>query len=268
VLLHEAHVALALAAPFFGETKAGALLLVFLLQVGPRHERRVHGVEREIREERPILVRRDELHGLGGEPVGEVFAVGAVGEPRIAIGREVALAAIGTAAVVATEVVVEALILGPPALGAEVPLAGEERGVAGGLQRFCERGRIERQPVGVGRRQELGVALPCLRVRGADVVGDAGALRPLAGEDAGARGRANGARGVGIGEFRTVAREAIEIRCLVKRAAIDREIALAEIVGEEENDVGLRRSGEGGGGQRQQAPGNKGNAKIVHHGRA
>ena len=91
------------------------------------------GVEREVDEEGAVFVVGHEFAGLGGEPVFEVFAGRAVGEAGVAVGGEVLFPAVGAALFDAAEVVVEALVFGPPALGAEVPFAGEERGVAGGF---------------------------------------------------------------------------------------------------------------------------------------
>ena len=160
VLLHQPHVARVLAAPFRFQAEPLALLLVLLPQVLARHQRRVDGVEGEVGEERPVLVRLDELRRLGRQPVGQMLAGRAVGQARIAVGREVLVAAVRAAAVDAAHVDVEALVLRPPAFRPEVPLAGEERGVARGLHRLGQRRRVQRQPVGVGRGQRLGVALP------------------------------------------------------------------------------------------------------------
>ena len=227
------------------QAEAGAFLFVFLLEIGARHEWRVDGVEREVGKERAVLVRGDKFSCLGGEAVGEVFAVGTVGKAGVVVGREIFFPAVGAAFVDAAEVVVEALVFRPPASGAEVPFAGEEGGVAGGLEGFRERGRGEGEAIGVGRGAKLGVAFPVGWLRGADVVGDAGALGPLAGEDAGARGRADGARGVGIGELRAVAGEAIKVGRFVERAAVGAEVLATEVVGEEKDDVGGACGGRG-----------------------
>ena len=245
--LGEANVARCFAAPFLGEREAGAFVFVFLFQLGPGHERRVNGVEREVDEEGAVFVVGHEFAGLGGEPVFEVFAGRAVGQAGVTVGGEVLFPAVGAALVDATKVVIKALIFGPPTRGAEVPFAGEERGIAGGFQGFGERGRVEGEAVGVVGGEERGVAFPRGGLRGADVVGDAGALGPLAGEDAGARGGADGAGGVGIGEARALAGEAVEVRSLVERAAVAAEVLAAEVVGEEEDDVGRALRGCGGG---------------------
>ena len=70
-------------------------------------------VEGEIGQEGPLPVGLDELHGLGGETVGEVFAGRAVLETGAVVGWEVAVARPEEAtAVDATAVHVESLVLG------------------------------------------------------------------------------------------------------------------------------------------------------------
>ena len=75
----------------------------------------------------------------------------------------------------------------------------------------------------------------------ADVIGDAGPLRPLAGHDAGARRRADRTGGVGVGESRAVPGQAVQVRRLVEGAAVASEVALPQVVGEKEQHVGAFR---------------------------
>ncbi len=148
-------------------------------------------------------MRLDEVGRFPAEPRGQVFAVGSVLEPGIAIGREVLLPAVGTAALNAALVHVEPLVLGEKALGAEMPLAREEGGITRLLEGLGHGGLIEREPVVVGRGQHSRVALPLFRLiaaPGADVVGDAGAHWILAGHDAGTGGAAHRAGGIGLRE--------------------------------------------------------------------
>ncbi len=131
-------------------------------------------VEGVVDEERTVAVPLDELRRFRGESVGQVLAFGAVLETRIAIGGEVFLPAIGAASVDAAPVHVESLVLRPPAFGTEVPLAGEEGGVSRLLQDLGEGDLFTREPVGIGRREQLRVAFPMVRrQRCSDEVGDA-----------------------------------------------------------------------------------------------
>ncbi len=174
-----------------------------------------------------------------------MLALGTVLETRIAVGGEVFLPTVRTAAVDAALVHVEALVLRPPALGTEVPLAGEEGGVSRLLQHLGEGHFLQRETVGVGRGKQLRVALPLVRrERSSDVVSDAGALRPLPGDEGRPRRRADRTGRVGVREAHALRGEAIEVGCLVKGAAVAAEIALPEVVGDEEDDAGTVGRGE------------------------
>ena len=122
-----------------------------------------------------------------------------------------------------------------------MPLAGEKRRVTGVLQRLGERDFLQRQPIAVSRGKQLRVAAPLVRRGRADVIGDAGPLRPLARHDAGACRRANRASGIGVGESRAVAGQAVQVRRLVEGAAVAPEVALPQVVGEKEQHVGAFR---------------------------
>ena len=61
----------------------------------------------------------------------------------------------------------------------------------------------------------------------------------LAGHEAAARRRADGAAGVGLGEAHALGRQAVEVGRLDALLAVAAEVAVAEVVGQDEDDVGL-----------------------------
>ena len=117
-------------------------------------ERRMHGVVRQVEEERLLLIRLDELHRLGGLAVGEEFAFGAFGQ-RGDLVRGVVTGRLSAG--VAADVEVEAVLLGIVSLVAllecrsEVPLADARGRVAGGFELFGQGDLLEGQellPIG------------------------------------------------------------------------------------------------------------------------
>jgi hypothetical protein len=102
-------------------------------------------------------------------------------------------------------------------------------GVAPGLEQFRK-----------GEFARAQVDLAALGNPGEDAV----AIRSAAGEDGGTRRAADGAGGVGLREAHPLAREGVEVGCLDDRMAVAAEVAPAEVVGEEHEDV--RRAGGGG----------------------
>lgn len=123
---------------------------------------------------------------------------------------------------------------------AEMPFA-DERCCVVGLQRFSDGDLGQRQAV-------LVVGLD-------DRIAKAGADGVAAGHQPGARGRADVGGGVKGRELRAFLRHAIEIGRADQFRAVGAEIAIAQIVGEDDDDVGLaarrlgqrlrRRRGEG-----------------------
>ena len=138
---------------------------------------------------------------------------------------------INVAGAVAEEFVEAAF--GGPAAGreAEVPFAE----AAGGVAALAEVGGQE--ALGVGQADAALVFL------GAELVVEAVAQRMAAGEQAGARGRAGGRRRVEVGEGDAFAEEAVEVGRLDGGVA---EVAVAEVVGGDEEEVGRRLRFEGG----------------------
>jgi len=124
-------------------------VVVGLLMFGGRVDGRVHGVEGDIHEPRLDAALGDAFQGFGGDELGgvtffvEEFPVAVPGvlvgitfaifvRPRIRRAGESAVARVETVGV-----------RNPFRSGAEMPLAGEVRTVAGGLERRGERGRAE-----------------------------------------------------------------------------------------------------------------------------
>ena len=130
-----------------------------------------------------------------------MFTVGAVGEARVAVGGKIFFAAVRAAAMMATLVDVKALILRPKAFVAEMPFAGEKRGVAVFLERLGEGEFFKLQLARVRRGQQARVAAPRLSGGGADVIGHARPRGIAAGHDARARGAAHRTCGIGIGKL-------------------------------------------------------------------
>ena len=181
-----------------------------------------------------------------------MFAIGSVGQAGVAVGRKVLLAAVGSAAVDAAPIHIEALIFRPEPFRTEMPFTGQEGRVTAGLQCLGQRRLVQRQPVGIRCRQVAGIALPFLGLGRADVIRDTRPLRPFAREQARARRRTDRTGGICASEPGSIPRHAVEVRCLVKGAAVAAEIAPAQIVGQEQDDVGLLRRERGDAQNREQ----------------
>ncbi len=79
-----------------------------------------------------------------------------------------------------------------------------------------------------------------------DPVGEVEPGRGLAGEEGGTGRGADGAGAVGVGEACAVAGEAVEIGRQVKAGAVAAEVGPAEVIDEDDDDVGFWGGGEGG----------------------
>ena len=218
-------------------------------EVRPCVPGRVDGKQPEVDEERPALARADERAGLVGHalvdvPAGLVLDRG-VGDELP--GREVAAAgARGPRGV--GPVHVEALVLRFVGVAGghvvpKVPLSEMAGGVARGLERLGEgvvvglqaRDRV-RDVYAIAARQE-----PLLKRHFREVAArcrDAGAGGVLPGHDARTRGRAERAGGIRVGQPHAPRRQAVEVRRFVVGAAITAQVAGAEIIGEDQHDVG------------------------------
>jgi len=106
---------------------------------------------------------------------------------------------------------------------AQVPLAENARDVAGALERLRNRGGLEGEPLAFQ-----------------DGVGDAIAKLVSSGHQRRPRGGARGAD-VKVGEPDALVMDPIDIGGLQHRIPVTRHVAIALVVGENENDVGLKR---------------------------
>ena len=205
----------------------------------------MHGVVRQIKEERLLLVRLDELHRLGGFAVREEFAFGTLAQ-RGDLVRGVVTGRLSAG--VAADVEVEAVLLGIVSLVAllecrsEVPLADARGRVAGGFELFGQGDLLEGQellPIG-----DLQFGL------GAAVAGDpvrevqAGGI--FAGQQGGPGGGADRAGRVAVGEADAILGQLVDVRRLVELASIAGEIGLSHVVDQDYDDVG-RGGGRGEG---------------------
>ena len=239
MVLDEAHIAGALAAPRV--RRGGELFLfVFCDEVGAGRDRRVRGEEGQIGEEGFVRVGVDEGHGGVGDAVGGLGVVARIG--RRGGGFRIPELGVALGALAGGEAGAEALGVGGEFAAAEVPLAGEEGRVTAVAQRFGEGGLGEREVVGVGGGEEFAGA------HAGDEIGDAEARRIFSGHDAAAGGRADAAGGVALGETQAAFREGINVRRFIERVRVVRaDVHVAEVVGEDEDDVGARRRGGVGG---------------------
>ena len=163
-----------------------------------------------------------------------------VGELGIAVRREVMLSAARRTPLEAPLVDVETLVFRVKTLRPQMPLSREKCGVAPFFECLGECEFAERQPVGIGSRQEPCAAAPFFRlVRpvGRDVIGNARSLRIFSRHDARARGRADRAGGVRLREPHSRRGQSVDIRRVVKRAAKTAEVSPAQIVDEKKDDV-------------------------------
>ena len=191
----------------------------------------VGGVDAEVgqvEEEGGVFFALDEVEGFVGEEVGEVGVFGDVG---LGVGLEVDVFAIGD------EGLVEAAVAGVVATAfAEVPFAEHGGGVTGGFEGLGEDGDVEGEAGDVFGGAE-GAGLPVEAVDAADGV-DAGAGAVLAAHEGGAGGLAV-LRVVVAGEFESLGSEFVDVRGLVVGAAEGAGVGVAEVVGHDEDDVGL-----------------------------
>jgi hypothetical protein len=120
--------------------------------------------------------------------------------------------------------VIKALLRGQKRrLVAEVPLADALRGIAERLQSVGDGGFLRMQPVLCGRRIHGGNRNACAIAPGQD-------LRPR---------HAAHRRGVERGEFHSLPCHAVEVRRLLLHRAEGADVAIAEVVDEVDDDVGL-----------------------------
>ena len=197
----------------------------------PRQQRQVNRGVGQVEEERPVLRIADEGHGLVGV-AGHDLPLGVVGKqfgdlvvpherhhPLARLRRD-PLHVVGVGD---PEVAVEALAGGQKlGLVAQVPLADAGGGVAKGLEPLGDRhlGRVE--PLGAGGEVDARRADPRAVAAGEQ-------LRP--------RHRADRGR-VETRELPSLGRHPLEVRRLLPRGAKGADVAVAEVVNEDHDDVG------------------------------
>ena len=142
--------------------------------------------------------------------VPKVFGIGVVGVPLVEVAEEVVEALAGWAR-----------CRFPPRRG---PICRTARCVARSLQHVGH-GHL------VGPQAHFGLA----------IAADGGVAGVLAGHEAAARRRADGAAGVGLGEAHALGGQAVQVRREDVLLAVAAEVAVAEVVGQDEDDVGARR---------------------------
>ena len=120
---------------------------------------------------------------------------------------------------------------------AQVPFAEHAGGVAGFLQRVGDRDLIERQCGDVIDGPQR-AALPVEAIDAADGV-DAGARAVLAAHQRGARRLAVRAAGVAARESHALGGQAVDVRRFVVLAAEAGDVGVAQVVGQDEDDVGF-----------------------------
>ena len=130
-----------------------------------------------------------------------------------------------------------------------MPFAKRARGVARRLEAIGDgglaEGEAETVDVGLGDPSAVDATRLLDLVTESELEPDA--LLPATRHEAGARGGAHGSVGVEIGELHALGGETIDVGGLDVGRAHAAEVAVAEIVGEDENDVGFRRRGTCGG---------------------
>jgi hypothetical protein len=200
----------------------------------------------------------DETQGFAGQSVGQVLPraslvqvghipvdTGGISAP---IGPPVGSGMPGR---VSGHVDLEALVLGEETGPPQVPLAHEAGGVAGLVEGLGQGDLGERELLHIlGRQQHPPVGA-------ADPVGDPQPGGVLAGHDAGPGRGADGAGRIGVGEAHPGGGQTVDIRGPVEGTAVDPGIAPAQVVDQDEEDVGGtpvpgtsgQRPGQGAGGQ-------------------
>src|SRR5262249_20061860 len=131
--------------------------------------------------------------------------------------------------------------IGDIASAAHVPFAEMASGVAGSLERARDGGGFWIEEVRLFRAAIAGAGL--------EEIGDAPARGVHPGEKTGARRRADGRGDVELSELGSFSGETVDVRRGNEVAAVAADVAVAHVVGEEEEDVGFG-GGFGGVGAR------------------
>src|SRR3954453_2596117 len=121
-----------------------------------------------------------------------------------------------------------------------MPLPSKERGITAVPQLLGNRLLLQLEVVRKIRRPQSRVASPIRRLIHSariDVVGNTGALRIAARQDARASGTAYRASRMGRRESHPAGRQPVDVRRLIKRAAEATKISGSQIVNKKENNV-------------------------------
>ncbi|MCX6933041.1 MAG: hypothetical protein NTZ29_10210 [Verrucomicrobia bacterium] len=218
----------------------------FFLELGRRGERDVDGVVGDLKEKRLSALLGDEIDGA----VGEVFRSALW---RWTVGRG------GLGVALSFVHGLPALLRGAEAGAAEMPFAKVTGAVAGRTEALGQGLDLKRELAGHDRIGES-------RIRPAmagDVLRNAEARLVLTALKIRARRRADGA-GVELGEAEAIAREAIEVGRFVKSVPVTAEVGPAQIVGEDDDEVGLCRFGERVRAPKAQAQSNRAKQEKPH----
>ena len=222
-----------------GQAAGLGLVPVFLPQLGRGLDRAVHGVKRQVSEERPIVVGLDKRRRLAAEPDRQRLSGRAGLEVRIVPRRKKTAAR--TADIPAALVDVKAVIGWPRPLAAEMPFPGKERFVAIVAQHLGE-SNLGGAQVSVVLSGQMAVVAPTsaprLARRIADPRGDTVLGRIFASENARARRAANLAGRVAACELHPIGGDAVDVRTLVIGGALVAEVTPAKVIGKNENNVG------------------------------
>ena len=202
--------------------------------------------------ERPVPVLLHPGDGFGGHAVLDVLAGDAfleVGElPR----RDVA--ARRSRSGMMRHIDIKALLQRRIRLRAQMPLAEVPGGITRLLQRLRQRAILRLQPRGRRGLDRLLIrrsGFPCRGLQHhlrqvAVRRGDARACRTEPRENGRTRGRAQRTGRIGASEGHATLRQPLDVRRLVKlRVPVQRRVGPAQVIGEDEDEVGLRFSGEG-----------------------
>src|SRR5579859_2054280 len=202
------------------------LLAVLPLQIGARLEADVRRMEGEVEEEWPVLRLLDEIRGPDRQLRGKV---GVVGRASGGFG-------------VRADDHLESTIGGERPFASQVPLSGD----GGSVSRAAER-RGQRRLSGGERLEILGRQQQALPVSAEEVR----RVQPrgiLSGQDARPRGAADIAGGVTLGEPHALGGQAVDRGRFIEGTAATAQVAPAQVVRQQEDDVpsggrGLLRTG-------------------------
>ena len=199
--------------------------------------RRVHGVVRQVEEERPRGIFFQKRFGFIGEPVGDVLAFRRILQARqlatALVRREMALHA---APLEAADRHVETTPLGFEPFAPQVPFTDRRRDVVGPGEQLTQRDLFQRQlPERLGR---LHFVFARMGFAGKEI-GQADPRGILSRQQRRPGWRTNVTRGVSLRKPHPVGRQPIDVGRLVKPAAVTTQVDPAQIVHENQHHAGF-----------------------------